>query len=227
MARVTLRVLDGAERGKSFEKLQPPITIGRENGNSIQLNDDRVSRYHLKIQEDQNSVVLTDLDSTNGTRVNGEDIRLRILRVGDMISIGRSVLIYGSREEIANHYANMQCREPHPTGSIGSGESSSGVNLAYSVDSEAQWQESMEAQAIFHASVRPDIPSRLSPLQTAQLCELLEYVYFRIRELSASVKTDDKNSRISLEFARWQAILELQSSLAEYIREISDPPNDA
>src|SRR3990172_9283239 len=99
MADVTLRVLDGADRGRVFERLPTPVTIGREEGNSIQLNDERVSRFHVKIQDDQDKLILTDLESTNGTKVNGEEIRLRILRFGDLISIGRSLLLFGSEEQ--------------------------------------------------------------------------------------------------------------------------------
>ena len=105
---LTLRLLDGADRGRIYEKLEPPITIGREEGNTIQLNDERVSRYHVKIQEDNEKLVLTDLESTNGTRVNGEDIQLCILRFGDLLTIGRSVLVFGSREEIAERLANLR-----------------------------------------------------------------------------------------------------------------------
>src|SRR5688500_61821 len=101
MSRFSLRVLDGADRGRVFDELAPPITIGREEGNTIQLNDERVSRYHVKIQEDHEKLVLTDLESTNGTKVNGEDVQLRILRFGDMISLGRSVLLFGTRDQIA------------------------------------------------------------------------------------------------------------------------------
>ena len=50
MALVTLRVLDGADRGRVFQNLATPVTIGREEGNSVQLNDERISRFHLKIQ---------------------------------------------------------------------------------------------------------------------------------------------------------------------------------
>ncbi len=71
MTDITLRVLDGADRGKVFDNLRAPVTIGREEGNSIQLNDDRVSRFHVKLQEDHDRLVLTDLESTNGTNVNG------------------------------------------------------------------------------------------------------------------------------------------------------------
>ena len=45
MNSVTLRVIDGADRGRVFENLETPITIGREEGNSVQLNDERVSRF--------------------------------------------------------------------------------------------------------------------------------------------------------------------------------------
>ena len=108
MTRITLRVLDGADRGQVFEKLEPPITIGREEGNSVQLNDERISRFHLKIQEDQQKLVLTDLESTNGTRINGEDTQLRILRYGDVIAVGRSVLLFGTREQIASRLDQLR-----------------------------------------------------------------------------------------------------------------------
>ena len=52
MTMVTLRVLDGTDRGRIYEDVPAPLTIGREEGNSIQLNDERVSRFHVKIQED-------------------------------------------------------------------------------------------------------------------------------------------------------------------------------
>ena len=65
----------------SVPEPETPITIGGK-GNAIQLNDERVSRFHLKIQEDGERLVLTDLESTNGTRVNGEDVQLCILRFG-------------------------------------------------------------------------------------------------------------------------------------------------
>ena len=74
MAEITLRVLEGADRGRVYESLATPITIGREEGNSIQLNDERISRFHVKVQDDQDKLVLTDLESTNGSKVNGEGV---------------------------------------------------------------------------------------------------------------------------------------------------------
>src|SRR5204862_3256255 len=108
MTGITIRVLDGADRGRVFQDLNPPITVGREEGNTIQLNDERVSRYHVKIQEDHDRLVITDLESTNGTKVNNEDVQLRILRFGDMIQLGRSILLFGSREQIAQRLSRLR-----------------------------------------------------------------------------------------------------------------------
>ena len=81
MTKITLRVLDGANRGEIYEDISLPITIGREEGNSIQLNDERVSRVHLRIQLDHDDLVLTDLDSTNGSRVNNEEVQLSLIHI--------------------------------------------------------------------------------------------------------------------------------------------------
>ncbi len=117
MALITLRMLDGADRGRVFADMPTPLTIGREEGNPIQLNDERVSRFHLKIQEDQDQIVLTDLQSTNGTKVNGESVPVWVLRPGDVIAVGRSLLVFGSRQEIAQRLAALQrggpFRRPH------------------------------------------------------------------------------------------------------------------
>ena len=106
--KITFRILDGADQGRVFADLTTPITIGREEGNTIKLNDERISRFHVKIQEDNDKAILTDLESTNGTKVNGDEIRLRILRFGDLISIGRSLLLYGSEQQIAGRLAELR-----------------------------------------------------------------------------------------------------------------------
>src|SRR6266487_639907 len=100
MMMVTFQVLDGVDRGKVFRNLMPPVTIGREEGNVLRLNDERVSRFHAKVQQDNSDIILTDLESTNGTRVNGNVVQIRRLRPGDRIGVGRSMLRFGSEQEI-------------------------------------------------------------------------------------------------------------------------------
>jgi pSer/pThr/pTyr-binding forkhead associated (FHA) protein len=225
MASITLRVLDGADRGKVYEGLSTPVTIGREEGNSVQLNDERVSRFHLKIQEDQEKLVLTDLESTNGTKVNGEDIQLRILRVGDMIALGRSVLLFGSREEIAERLAKLRSSDLHGTGTV-SPESAAGSPRAASLDFELNWADNPELQTTLGVTEPPPLPDRLSPGQAAQLSELLEFLHVRMRNLLASVRVEGGSRRISVDERRWQAMLDIQALLAEYLRHIGDPPEE-
>ena len=68
-SKITLRILDGRDRGKTFSEIEAPITIGREDGNTIQLNDERVSRFHAKIQQDHEQIVLTDLETVSYTHL--------------------------------------------------------------------------------------------------------------------------------------------------------------
>src|SRR6476646_6455408 len=108
MTKVTFQVLDGIDKGRIFRDLPTPLTIGREEGNILRLNDERVSRFHAKVQVDAEDYILTDLESTNGTRVNGAVVQIRRLRYGDRVSVGRSLLLFGSNEEIAVRMASPE-----------------------------------------------------------------------------------------------------------------------
>src|SRR5215207_9289382 len=105
MRTVTFLVLEGVDKGRVYKDLPIPVTIGREEGNLLRLNDERVSRFHAKVQVDNGDVILTDLDSTNGTRINGHAVQIRRIQAGDRLGIGRSILVFGSNEEIAARVA--------------------------------------------------------------------------------------------------------------------------
>src|SRR6185295_11159250 len=163
-----------------------------EEGNTIQLNDERISRYHVKIQEDHNRLVITDLESTNGTKVNNEDVQLRILRFGDMIQLGRSVLLLGSREQIAQRLAKLRSDEGDADG--GEADKASGIS---SLDFELNWSEDADLQATIHALEPPELPERLTPGQAAQLAELLEFLHLRLRNLIGSAHCDSKSNDVT------------------------------
>jgi pSer/pThr/pTyr-binding forkhead associated (FHA) protein len=218
MASVTLRILDGADRGRVFAGLQTPVTIGREEGNTIQLNDERVSRFHLKIQEDHEKLVLTDLESTNGTKVNGEDVQLRILRHGDIIFVGRSVMLFGSRDEIADRLATLRGAKRE----VDSEDPATGGALEY----ELNWTDNPQAGMTFRAAEPPELPKRLTPLQAAQLSELLEYLHLRIRDLLASVRTQPTEGQVTLDERQWQGLIDIQARLAEYRRLVGEPSDE-
>jgi len=213
MCRLTLRVVQGADRGRIYSELKTPISIGREEGNTIQLNDERISRFHCKIQEDNDHLVLTDLESTNGTRVNGQDCQLRILRFGDIIAVGRSMLLFGTSEQI-NARVNeglTAVEEGRLVSKTDSGDFDLDPGLVESI------------RALSQLNKPPELPERLSPSQAAQLAELLEYFHARIGEVVNGVNINEKRPTIHVDIATWQLILQLYSRLSELIRGISDP----
>ena len=221
MANITLQVLDGADRGTVYDSLSPPITIGREEGNAIQLNDDRISRFHIKIQEDQGKVVLTDLESTNGTRVNGKQTHLRILQFGDLIAVGRSTLLYGSREEISDRFEQLRengisLNEPASVMDRTTGPSNPDDSISIQLD----WSDSQHFPNAFLLSEPPELPDGLSPAQGAQVSEIIEYLHARYHTLIDGVEISEENGRVSIGRDRWQELLDMQGLLAQYARKI-------
>jgi FHA domain len=221
MSVVTLRVLDGADRGRVYDRLPTPVTIGREEGNSVQLNDERISRFHIKIQEDQGKLVLTDLESTNGTRVNGEDAQLRILRFGDVISLGRSVLLYGTRDQIASRLDELRADGLNVTGELDPNRLIEQADS--SLDFEVRWGASENLHSTLHIPAPPELPVGLSPGQAAQLSEIFEFLHLQSRSLVQSVSLPEGASKVTIELTQWQEILDLQAQLAEYLRKIGEP----
>lgn len=217
---ITIRVLDGADRGRVFQNLNPPITLGREEGNTIQLNDERISRFHVKIQEDHNRLVITDLESTNGTKVNNEDVQLRILRFGDIIQLGRSVLLFGSREQIAQRLSRLRADDNDATSDPDDLDKAAQIS---SLDFELNWSEDADLQATIHALEPPELPERLTPGQAAQLAELLEFLHLRLRNFIGSAKSENKTNKLVLELRQWQALIDLQARLAEYLHDVGEP----
>jgi pSer/pThr/pTyr-binding forkhead associated (FHA) protein len=222
MATITLRVLDGADQGRVFADIPTPLTIGREEGNPIQLNDDRVSRFHLKIQEDQDKIVLTDLESTNGTKVNGEHVHVWVLKPGDVVSLGRTVLVFGSRDDIAERLSELR------GASLAEGVTMDGDELDQEaspalLDFELNFDCDPDARNLLHTLVPPELPSALSPGQMAQMAELLQYVHLRIRGVVDSVKPKDKGERVTLDQRQWQNLVDVYDRLACYLRAIGEP----
>ena len=84
---VSLKVLDGKEKGTVYPVYKPRITIGRANADVI-VNDLLSSRVHCSIEVCDRVIVLRDLESTNGTFVNEEPIQTAKLENGSTFRIG-------------------------------------------------------------------------------------------------------------------------------------------
>ncbi|MGH7163045.1 MAG: sigma 54-interacting transcriptional regulator [Planctomycetota bacterium] len=80
-----IRILVG-DVERSFPAL--PVTIGRDADNDLPVDDVKLSRHHCRVVRTPEGIVLEDLESRNGTFVNGAPTRRHVLRAGDAILIG-------------------------------------------------------------------------------------------------------------------------------------------
>ncbi len=91
----SLFVIRGRDQGKFFGIDGQTMRIGRDAANNIQLSDSEVSRCHAELRViPGGGVELVDLSSSNGTLLNGEKIEQRVLRSGDRLQIGQTLMIF-------------------------------------------------------------------------------------------------------------------------------------
>jgi pSer/pThr/pTyr-binding forkhead associated (FHA) protein len=100
MAKIVLS-LDG-NLIKEIKLTKENFTIGRRPSNDIQIDNLAVSGEHATLTIHQSEVFIEDLNSTNGTKINQQDIKKQRLIEGDEILIGKHVLRYFSEKPIAN-----------------------------------------------------------------------------------------------------------------------------
>jgi len=81
---------------KEYPALKESITIGRNDDNTVVIDNLAVSGYHARIDNAGSDHILTDLQSTNGTFINNEKIVTHKLQHGDKIIIGKHILLFVS-----------------------------------------------------------------------------------------------------------------------------------
>ena len=99
---LVLSIIQGQSKGRKFELPDhEPQLIGRSS-EAIQFDDNAISRRHAELTPDDGLWYIRDLDSQNGTYVNGTRIRDRTrLRAGDQIRVGQTLLVFGQTESKA------------------------------------------------------------------------------------------------------------------------------
>jgi len=91
---IRLRIEQGPEAGRVFALAAGAITIGRQEGNTIVIDDRQLSRGHARLANGPDGPTVTDLGSANGTFVNDQRIDApRLLQPGDRLRLGTSVLL--------------------------------------------------------------------------------------------------------------------------------------
>lgn len=104
----SLFVIRGNDQGARFELAGPAIGIGREATNKVQIHDTEVSRHHAEIRPSDGGLVLFDLNSSNGTFVNGKRIRNHRLASGDQVQVGATLMLFtGPADESDTNLADQ------------------------------------------------------------------------------------------------------------------------
>jgi transcriptional regulator with GAF, ATPase, and Fis domain len=99
LSQCKLVVLKGTQRGKEFVISGDVIRIGKVDENDLVLPEETVSRVHCEILRDQKGHLLRDLHSTNGTFLDGAEIREAYIRAGSIITVGTVQLKFQPFEE--------------------------------------------------------------------------------------------------------------------------------
>ena len=190
------RVVTGYGRSFNFKITEDVITIGRSKDNHVVLFDHAASRRHAKVRKTPDGYLLMDLDSHNGTHVNGARVTSRILRHNDLVEIGTSVLSF--QFEIGDD------DEPVPRAAIGEGnekpqgEQDAFLKLAIRYDEKAQdLVASIRSQApleeeelLSEVEAEEKETSQLSLLNLAKSNKILYVLYLVTRTLLTTTHQD-------------------------------------
>ena len=100
--RACLTCLTGTLSGQLFRVTKGHLTIGRSPHVELRLDDDGISRNHARIRSETNRAWIEDMESRNGTFVNGERITTSVeLKDGDKVQVGRgTVLRFGFQDAL-------------------------------------------------------------------------------------------------------------------------------
>jgi pSer/pThr/pTyr-binding forkhead associated (FHA) protein len=239
MPAVTFQILEGIDKGRVFREMQTPVTIGREEGNVLRLNDERVSRFHAKVQFDNGEVIITDLESTNGTRVNGNVVQIRRLRPGDRIGVGRSLILFGSEQEIRAREETLR-----GTSAAGSGGATAppgmptrfnpatvpAQTLASQFDHDLDFDLNLtdkitttNGTLFMGPRPLPPLPQKMSPSQAARLAELLDFLHRHLTSATENIRAPEDANQVTLGYADWQRVMAVQMLLARYVRAVAEP----
>ena len=92
--RPKLVVVDGPGRGQSYPVEDEVFTIGRQDGNDLQVLEAAVSRRHCEIRRLEDAWELRDVGSARGTFVNGLPVSRHPLTHGDFLQVGATALVF-------------------------------------------------------------------------------------------------------------------------------------
>jgi hypothetical protein len=168
-------------------------------------------------------------------------VQIRRLRYGDRVTVGRSLLLFGSNEEIASRMAGMESQGfglPPLTGSdlgkavkseegpatIQAGTLAGQVENDFDFDLNVHEQVSITRDALFIGNrPLPPLPQKLTPSQAARIAEILDFLHRGLTAATENIQAKEDGSQVTLAYADWQKVLAVQMLLARYLRAVAEP----
>jgi pSer/pThr/pTyr-binding forkhead associated (FHA) protein len=99
MIRYWLTIVQGPDRGREYDLEDNEIVVGRHPDSGININDTEVSRKHFVLNKKADEYWIEDLDSTNGTVVNGRPIKSEYrLRDNSKINLGANISLVFNKD---------------------------------------------------------------------------------------------------------------------------------
>ncbi len=85
--------MNGPQQDRRIELAGPVCVIGRDPSTSVRLEEESISKQHARLTQNGDSFQIEDLESSNGTFVNGRRIRDRVeIKPGDLLRVGSVIL---------------------------------------------------------------------------------------------------------------------------------------
>lgn len=155
-------VLAGKLAGDKYA-IDSELTLGRGDQANVQIDDTLVSRIHARIYQHANGAYLIeDLDSRNGTQVNGMGITRRVLTYGDRIQIGSSLLLFAHHDPMEEQVA--QRRKLEAIGRLGTGVAHDFNNLLGAVRSSIDFLSGLPSET---KVCDPDVREAFNDIRSA------------------------------------------------------------
>jgi hypothetical protein len=162
-------------------------------------------------------------------------VQIRRLRAGDRVCVGRSLLLFGSNDEIAARLATMANQTKLAAGR--SEDSPLGPVLP-TVQANSHLLQ-LEGEQDFDLNVKdevtmnngglfvrnfplPPLPTKLSPSQAARVSEILDLLHRGLSRATETIEANEEGTQVTLSFADWQKVLGVQMLLALYLRAVTE-----
>jgi len=118
-----LMAMSGPSLGEKYAVDRPHIVIGRDNDSGISVSDRTASRRHAELSKSHGRIVIRDLSSRNGLFINNLRVEEWVLRNGDLIRIGGSLLQFVEAENrrsfyVGKYHSKVSQQRKHPRFSL-------------------------------------------------------------------------------------------------------------